>query len=309
MKLKYLLIAVGTILYFLSVTIFAQINKLEPSKHYWSHCINTQFDIAYGDLKRQTLDIHQQGKWMGEPNYFVPGKKPLPTLVYIHGGAWHGGNKAGSAPFLLHYLERGYQVVNIEYRIGSDTAPNAADDVLLAMQWISKNAEKYALDLKNLVVSGDSAGGHLALIAGLESHENKNNKYPLNQKIVVKAIINWFGISDLLALDDYFVKSEGWNYPRLWAGNSRNLVLLAPFYSPIERITENSPDILSIHGDADKVVPFQQSVELHKKLNELNVENRLLSLKGGKHLGFSDEQFQTIYHEIFTFLESRIVFE
>ena len=284
------------------------INATESSHTFWSHRVNTQYDIAYGKLTRQKLDIYQQGTWTGPPNYFVPGTSKRPTLVYIHGGAWHGGNKANSAAFLFHYLERGYQVVNIEYRVGANTAPAAADDILLAMQWLSKNAKNYAIDLNNMVVSGDSAGGHLALIAGLESHENKNSKYPLANKISVRAIVNWFGIADLLELDNYFEKNNGWNYPRLWAGSLDKLTSLAPNYSPIERITANSPDILTIHGDSDKVVPYHQSLNFHKALDKLGVNNKLLTLKGGKHLGFTDKQFQTIYRDIFDFLEPKVTF-
>ena len=64
-----------------------------------------------------------------------------------------------------------------------------------------------------------------------------------------------------------------------------------------------APPILTIHGDADSVVPHNQATSFHARLDALGVRNELQSMTGGKHLGFSDAQFQQAFGAIFSFLE------
>ncbi|MGJ8691302.1 MAG: alpha/beta hydrolase fold domain-containing protein [Thalassotalea sp.] len=268
---------------------------------FWAQRFNATNNIAYGDLARQKLDIYRQGQWQGPPKYFVTDTQAKPTLIYIHGGAWHGGVKESALWSLMHYLQKGWNVVNVEYRVGGGTAPQAADDVLLALQWLAQHADEYAIDRHNIVVSGDSAGGHLALLAGLVNKQPKHEQY-VGDKLNVKAIVNWFGIADIAKLSDYFVARNGWNYPKLWAGNEVMFTKLVAHYSPINYVSKNSPAVISIHGDADQVVPIEQSIALHEKLTKAGVANKLVTLAKGRHLGFSDQQFQIIYGEIFKFV-------
>lgn len=285
-----------TILLALTACVSVKHSSIEQqySSAFWSHRVNATYNLAYGELPKQKLDIYRQGSWQGPPEYFVPGKDLKPTLIYIHGGAWHGGAKEASLWSLMHYLQRGWNVVNVEYRAGGRTAPKGADDVLLAMNWLAEHAEQYAIDRNKVVVSGDSAGGHLALYAGLVD----------SSKLKVRAIVNWFGIPDIKRLDAYLSANESWNYPRLWAGSDNMFNRLVNEYSPINFVDENSPAIISIHGTADKVVPIEQSEILHLKLSGYQLPNKLIRLDGGRHLGFTDVQFQTIYREIFAFLDS-----
>ena len=272
---------------------------------YWSHRFNAKRNIAYGELPRQTLDIYQQGQWQGPPKYFVANTTAKPTLIYIHGGAWHGGVKESALWSLMPYIQKGWQVVNVEYRVGGNTAPQAADDVLLAMKWLAEHADEYAIDRNNIVISGDSAGGHLALLAGLVSTEPKNPAY-LGDKLTIKAIVNWFGIADIGLLNDYLDDNNQWNYPSRWAGNNDMLELIIADYSPLRYVNAQSPAVISIHGDADKVVPIEQSEVLHQKLSQAGVNNQLVRIKGGRHLGFSEPQFQDIYQQVFTFLNQKL---
>lgn len=278
--------------------------KNQPGE-YWSHRFSAQRNIAYGQLPRQTLDIYQQGQWQGPPKYFVPNTAPIPTIIYIHGGAWHGGVKESTLWSLMPYIQKGWQVVNVEYRVGGNTAPQAADDVLLAMQWLAKHADEYAIDRKNIVISGDSAGGHLALFAGLVATEQKNPAY-IGDKLTIKAIVNWFGIADIGLLNDYLDDNNQWNYASRWAGNNDTLELIIADYSPLRYVNKQSPAVISIHGDADNVVPIEQSEVLHKKLSQAGVVNQLVRIKGGRHLGFTEPQFQDIYQQIFTFLNQKL---
>jgi acetyl esterase/lipase len=93
---------------------------------------------------------------------------PHPTLIWIHGGGWVGGTKESAVADLVPWIEMGWNVVNVEYRLGRvSQAPAAVEDCLCALRWVAANAKTYDIDPKRLVVSGGSAGGHLALTTGM----------------------------------------------------------------------------------------------------------------------------------------------
>ncbi len=95
-------------------------------------------------------------------------EQPLPTLVYIHGGGWVGGTKEGSVLWTLPYLEMGWSVVNVEYRLARNAlAPAAVEDCRCALSWVFQNAGEYGFDPDRIVLTGGSAGGHLSLITGM----------------------------------------------------------------------------------------------------------------------------------------------
>src|SRR3989441_9531384 len=93
---------------------------------------------------------------------------PQPTIIYIHGGGWTGGTKETQTFSLMPYLEMGWNAVNVEYRLARvSPAPAAVEDCLCALRWVIRNAKQYGFDTAKLVVSGGSAGGHLALTTGI----------------------------------------------------------------------------------------------------------------------------------------------
>ena len=93
---------------------------------------------------------------------------PHPTVIFIHGGGWTGGTKEGVALNLLPYLEMGWNAVNVEYRLARvSLAPAAVEDCLCALRWVIHNAKEYGFDTGKLVVTGNSAGGHLALTTAM----------------------------------------------------------------------------------------------------------------------------------------------
>ena len=93
---------------------------------------------------------------------------PTPVLMYIHGGGWVGGNKEANVLRLLPYLQRGWAVVNVGYRLGAVArAPAAVEDCLCALSWVARQAGEYDFDTSRIVTTGNSAGGHLALTTAL----------------------------------------------------------------------------------------------------------------------------------------------
>src|SRR5260370_40844389 len=90
------------------------------------------------------------------------------TVIYMHGGFWVAGNKDGATMSLMTWLEMGWNVVNVEYRLGRQAlAPAAVEDCMCALPVINNQAKTYNIDPARLVVTGESAGGHLALSVGV----------------------------------------------------------------------------------------------------------------------------------------------
>jgi acetyl esterase/lipase len=93
---------------------------------------------------------------------------PQPTLIYMHGGFWVAGNKEGAILSLLPWMEMGWNVINVEYRLGPNTlAPGALEDCFCALRYVAQQAMMYNVDVGRIVVTGESAGGHLALSLGI----------------------------------------------------------------------------------------------------------------------------------------------
>ena len=270
---------------------------------FWSHRFRITADLEYGDDPAQKLDLYLQGSWIGEPTWFerAPGERP--TLIFIHGGGWVWGDKTGSVHLFLPFVERGWHVVNINYRGGKGTAPAAVDDAVCALKWVVDHANDYGFDPDNIVVSGESAGGHLALMTGILGSQPGHPCYP-GADFKVAAVINWFGITDIQAVARYLAQtSPKGNYALKWVGKETRIAEISSRYSPIEIVDEGVPPVLSIHGDADSVVPHDQATNFHKRLDELGALHELQSMPGGKHAGFSDAQFQQAFGAIFSFLD------
>jgi len=224
---------------------------------------------------------------------------PTPVLMYIHGGGWVGGTKESRVLRILPYLEMGWAVVNVEYRLGEVAlAPAAVTDVMCALRWVIRNAERYNLDTSRIVTSGHSAGGHLALTTGMiPASVGLDRECPGPEELRVAAIINWFGITDVSdLLDGPNIKS----YAVEWMGSLEDRFEIAERVSPLTYVRAGLPPTLTIHGDADPTVPYQHAITLHKKLDAVGVPNALHTVPGGRHGGFNGEQqvaiFETIQH-------------
>lgn len=271
---------------------------------FWAHHFCQITDIHYGDEDAQILDIFSQGQWVGEPDYWHPDTVNHPTLVYIHGGGWLGGTKDHVSVFTMPYLQRGFNVVLLEYRTGEGTAPDAVTDCMLAFRWIVRHGKEYNIDLNNIYVSGESAGGHLALITGILNSESGSDPLYCGDSLKIKGIINWFGVTDIAGIDAAFrTKEPDADYALKWAGSVAKLDTVVKYYSPVNRITKNTPPVITIHGNADSVVPYEQALKLQEILNKNGVKNELVTIEKGKHLGFSDEGFKTAFSHIFKFID------
>src|SRR3989441_9202431 len=226
---------------------------------------------------------------------------PQPTLIWIHGGGWTGGNKEGATFSLLPYMEMGWNVVNVEYRLAKvSLAPAAVEDCLCALRWVIRNAKQYGFDTTKLVVSGGSAGGHLALTTGLiPASAGLDRQCPGTEQLKVAAIVNWYGITDVADLLD---GENMRTYAVQWMGSMPNRVDIAKRVSPLTYVRAGIPPIISIQGDADPVVPYSHSVRLHDALKKAGIDHELVTIPGGKHGNFTRAENQRAYTAIKAFL-------
>lgn len=261
-------------------------------------------NVEYSKIDSTSLlaDIYVPAKHLGEPpwNEFSNDRKP--TLLYIHGGGWQNGDKESRSLFLMPFISKGWCVVTIDYRLlDKATLPAIIGDPRAALNWIYDNAEKYKFDTTKIIVSGESAGGHLALMTGLltadTAFESKGRK--ITRKMKVAGIINWFGVADLN------VAAKGWDasFLKQVTKGDPNPDSLLRLCSPTTYIDSSSPPAITIHGDQDKMANYEQAPLLRDKLNRYGVKNYLFTVSGKKHGNFDPQEMTDIYRQIWKFLD------
>ena len=139
-----------------------------------------EYNLSYGEYKRQKIDFYK-----GTSDF---------SIVWIHGGGWLNGDKRStrSKLFFKSFPEE-YNIFSINYRLGKDSAPNAADDALCAYKFIEEKIIAEGLSPQKVYVMGASAGGHLALVVGLWNSSKK--KHQCKSLYSPLSVINIFGIT------------------------------------------------------------------------------------------------------------------
>ena len=300
-SLAFRISIMGSFFAFVAVSVLSQQatspSLLQIGDRYWM-----QPDVVYGSANNTPLKLDI---WYPRDN-----PNPTPTLVYIHGGGWIFGSKEGAVYQLLPYLERGWRVVNVEYRMaGNSLAPGAVEDTRCALRWIFRNATQNKFDTSKVVLTGHSAGGHLSLITGmlpdgtpLDNRCYADAKYG-DVPMKVAAIVNWYGITDV---NDVIQGPNLKNYAMMWMGAMPNPTEVAKSVSPLTYVRPGLPPIITIHGDKDDVVPYTQATRLHEALNKTGNVNKLVTVKGGGHGMFTQPESAMAFEEIWKFLKDNM---
>jgi len=254
--------------------------------------------------------------WEGKLDVYAqrtpPAGAPSPVVIFIHGGGWVQGTKEGSVlQGVLPYVAMGYSVVNVEYRLANvSLAPAAIEDCRCALRWVFAHAKDYNFDTGRLVVAGASAGGHLALTTGMiPTSAGLDRSCQTPDEPRVAAIVNFFGITDIADLLDGPNKKpfpETWPYTVQWLGNQPNRADIARVSSPLTYVRAGMPPTISIHGDADPLVPYNHSVRLQEALQKAGVAHELVTVPGGGHGNFAPDQWQRAYAAIEKFLSVHV---
>ncbi len=237
-------------------------------------------DIAYGDdHAAQKLDV-----------YLAASDKPMPAMVFIHGGGWRGGSKKGVPGWLISGVREGrFSVVAVEYRF-SDVAPHPAqvNDCVRAIQFVRYNAAKWNIDPKRIGVTGGSAGGHLTLWVALHddaANPNSNDPVQRESSRVACAVsfagpTDWSLLSKIEHLHPAYRQLLGYEP----AAPAEQMDAKAKKdVSPISFVSPEDPPIMQVHGDADVTVPIEHARSLHEQLKSAGVKTELVVIEGANH--------------------------
>ncbi len=241
----------------------------------------------------------------GHPNQVLdlflpeqPSDKPLPLMIWIHGGAWLAGNQAN--PPVVYLVNKGFAVASIQHRFSSDAIwPAQAYDCKAAIRFLRANAAKYNFDPDHFGVGADSSGGHLAAFVGTSGDvkEMEGDLGNTNVSSRVQAVVDWFGPTDLTLMGQQssprsMLRHDAPNSPEslLLGGPVQEKCALARTANPLTYVDKNDPPFLIMHGDHDQLVPLGQSVILAKALIDAGVEVTMKTIPGAAHEG---PQFRT----------------
>jgi acetyl esterase/lipase len=239
--------------------------------------------------------------WKGREDlyYNTRASKPTPVIFNIHGGGWNHGTKESQAGFTA-FFKAGFAVANVEYRLYPvATAPGAVEDVRRAILYVVKHAKELNIDPHKIVVMGASAGGHLALIAGLLQKDHRFDvEYSDVNDFTIAAIVDKYGLADFA-----FPGIEKYKSEINWLGDYGKDLKKVQSVSPVYYVTKNSPPTFIVHGDADPRIPYEQSVALHKKYIAGGAKVTFITVPGGLHGNFPPEENKKVNSAIMAFLK------
>jgi acetyl esterase/lipase len=193
-----------------------------------------------------------------------PGDGSFPAIVYLHGGGWRRGSRRATIPASLcsTLASRGFVVAAVDYRLSGEARfPAQLDDVRAAVAWLRSE-----VDCSRTFLWGESAGAHLALLAALDGGD-------------VDGVVAWYPPTDLLGLSGDVTRETS-----LLGVSPRDHPALARQASPLSFVRADAPPILLMHGDADDMVPPDQSVRLASALRAAGAPVELELVPGARHM-------------------------
>jgi acetyl esterase/lipase len=236
-----------------------------------------------------------------------PPDKPLPLMIWIHGGAWMGGSQAN--PPVLFLVSKGFAVASVQHRFSQDAIwPAQSYDCKAAIRFLRANAAKYNFDPEYFGVGGDSSGGHLAAFVGTSGGAKEMEGDLGNPGVSsrVQAVVDWFGPTDFTLMAQQsgprsMLQHDAPNSPEshLLGGPVQDKRDLAKTANPLTYIDQDDPPFLIMHGDNDQLVPLGQSVILAKALIDADVEVTMKTIHGAGHEGpqFRSAESQRLIEE------------
>lgn len=259
-------------------------------------------DINYAgdDMEAHRLDIYlpktQQDRYK--------------VIVIIYGSAWFANNAKGMAYMSIGkpLTDAGFAVVSINHRSSGDAKyPAQINDVKGALRFIRANAGKYKLDTSFVGITGFSSGGHLSSMAGVT---NGLKTRTIGEKTIdiegtvggnekcsseVDAVVDWFGPVDMARMENCeTVKDDKSPEAALIGGNPADNMDMIQLCSPYYYVSKTTAPFLVIHGDADPVVPYCQSVNFSEELKSQGKLTDFITVPDGQHgpVTFNEDTFK-----------------
>ena len=201
--------------------------------------------------------------------YTPPGRpENAPAMLLVHGGSWNNYDRTQLRGYGILIGREGYLCVCTEYRLLGEAAwPAQIHDVKAAIRWMRANSSRLGLDPERILIEGNSAGDHLALLAagtpGLPDFEGEGGNSSVSTEVA--AVLAFYPPTDLVAMN------RGANEPIVSSLEPGSIAEIARTASPINYVTPDFPPTLLIHGTKDELVPYEQSVRMYQALEKAGV--------------------------------------
>jgi acetyl esterase/lipase len=242
---------------------------------------------------------------------WVPaGEGPAPLVLWVHGGAFMMGDRR-LLPETLRpgqvfdaLLAAGLAVATIDYRHALEAPfPAQLHDAKAAVRYLRAHADELGLSTARIGVWGESAGGHIAALLGLTAHrpDLEGAHGVVGPSSAVDVVVDWYGLADLETMPRQppppqvaaLLPEEMRTPPedhllRGLTGDGRADA------SPVNHVRADSPPFLLVHGTADWLVPFPQSVQLHEALVAAGARAELVPVEGAGHIWLGSEDVDGI---------------
>jgi acetyl esterase/lipase len=299
-RLSYFKCAIACVVFF----IFACSVKLTSLTNKSTEQIKTTYevikDLQYGSDKEQNFDLYisTDAKKLGNKNF---------TIVFLHGGGYYLSDKSKEEKYIQPYLKKGMNVVNVNYRLKRGI-PLATEDLTNVLNFLKANNATYQLNLNKVILTGFSAGAHIASNVGLSAN-NPQYSNKLDDGIKISAIINFSGpVDGLDVVEKVFMHND---VPLLKeVGNA--LFPSSKDYAPKDTITKyepityfdkNDPPFFLWHGGKDDQIPAPTFVKFVALLNKNKNKNKVIFNPDGLHAPNATE-LTDAYNHIFNFLDN-----
>jgi acetyl esterase/lipase len=224
------------------------------------------------------------------------------AIVYLHGGGWAVGTRRRFGRAFLSWsptpldllAQAGFAVATVDYRLSGEARfPAQLHDVKAAIRWLRGNASRLGIDPSRVIAWGESAGGHLAVLAGLTGDRSELEGDVgdfVGESSAVGGAIDWYGPMNLLSLSSQHPADSDKrpDDPGSWESSMVGVPLQTDpartlAASPISYVHAAAPPIQIHHGTVDSQVPYAQSVEFADALRAAGGTVELVTVEGSDH--------------------------
>ena len=235
-----------------------------------------------------------------------------PLVVFIQGSAWTIPDQHWQIPQLAELARRGYVVASVTHRSCNDVpAPAFLVDVKASIRFLRAHAEEYHIDPERVCAWGTSSGGNTALLLGMTGgdprYETDENA---DQSSEVKLVVDCFGPTDLVRMATIQFENPDEDIVtlihNLAGGSLEDGMDLVRSISPTDLVQDGMtlPPMLLLHGDADDLVLYSDTLAFYEKLQNYGYDSTLVKVEGAPHEG--SFWSQDLLKVIFDFIDERI---
>jgi acetyl esterase/lipase len=177
-------------------------------------------DKPYGGHPRQTIDVSAR-----------PLQQLKPAVLIVHGGAWQSGDKRTAATKNRYFLQEGFAVAAMNYRLHPEATPREqADDVAAASVWLAKNADRFRIDPRQIYLVGHGAGAHLVSLVGTDpAFLNKHGAKPSDLGGIIALDAEVYDVPGEIAATDTST-ADGRTLRQVFGSNAAAWPLASPAY-------------------------------------------------------------------------------